>query len=655
MSSLLALILTAIVVVLLQWGPSTVAVRLLGGSWALALALAPACGLGLAGLSALLAGRIGVTWSPLPLLAGAALLIACALLLRALGVRLPSTALDGAVCERRQALWAVPAIIGALVIALAPILRAAGQPDAVLERWDALYHLSALARIRDTGNASSLVIGSVSNAVGRPHPYPGGFHALASAVPEVSIPVLMNAAGLAVSVLPWVVGTALLARAVHPRVSWAAPAGAVLATLIPAAPWNEWVHLSAVPNMTGSAALPGFLAGAVALWGALRPVLAGEQQAEASASSHPVRHGLAITAVLAGGGLGLGVAHPNVAVTALLLLLALTAVTTVSAWVRRPWLVLLPLVFLAPVVFLMRSPLASSVTDFVGGLQISWWAAIGEVALGLLTVWPMALGVIIALLWWPGLVACARDPQRRWLVAAWAVIVVLYLDAAVDSPLNLSVLYYRGQDRIAMPLAMLSCVAAVSGLRVWSRVLGPVGADGRRSRASAPMIAALAVVAVALAGLSLPTRADNAAKNLAPDYPGRGRFLQADEREAWAQAAPTMDKSLRVMANPFSGASHMYALHGQPVYFPVAGISLVPADRFYRDSMALAPSSPKHCQALKDANIGYYYVDQLQYQSQYDPALRAISQPIDGLGTVVFRTDHSVLIRIDCTLPKESE
>src|SRR5690625_3188168 len=78
---------------------------------------------------------------------------------------------------------------------------------------------------------------------------------------------------------------------------------------------------------------------------------------------------------------------------------------------------------------------------------------------------------------------------------------------------------------------------------------------------------------------SIPPRLDHAAKNLAEDYPGRGRFLQADERALFERYVPQMDQSGTVLASPFSGAAHLYALFGQDVRLPVAGMAYSDLDR----------------------------------------------------------------------------
>ncbi|WP_422115097.1 DUF6541 family protein [Brachybacterium sp. UNK5269] len=283
-------------------------------------------------------------------------------------------------------------------------------------------------------------------------------------------------------------------------------------------------------------------------------------------------------------------------------------------------------------------------TGFSGGLRVPWWSALAEVGLGLLTVWPMALGVVIAVLWWPGLVRSLRGPQR-WLPIAWLVLAAMYLDAAVDSPLNLSVLYFRGQDRIAVPLAMLSALLVVPGVQAWAgRLRRSWAGDAPRHRRR--VVAALVALATIAVLSSIPPRLDNAAKNLDEHYPGRGRFLQADERAQFARVAPELDGEGSVLASPYSGAAHMYALHGVRVHLPVAGMALTDADRAAIEAVPLAGTSPEHCRALLDQGIGYVYQERRLYQ--IDPAFTSIGRGGDDLGPVVFETEHSRLIEVGC-------
>lgn len=644
MTGAASLLLTVLVVLLAAYLPGYLAVRMMAGSRALALGLAPSLGAAVAGIAAIVAQLVGLTWSLLPFAAAGAVLVLAAWLLARAGVRLPATVLDGPLGERlgvpRSAAgrlgWA-GALVAALAVAVVPILVRAGSADAVLERYDTLFHLTALAHIRETGNGSSLDLNSIASTAATAAWYPAAFHDLASLVPGVDVPIVLNGSVLALALLPWILGTALLARVAFPAVSWAPPVAALVAILIPATPLDLWVHLSPIPNLAGFAALPGTLAAAVALWGALT---ADERRTPARVALAAV----ASVAVVGLAGLGLGLMHPNVAVTALILLATATAVTGIPLWRRWPWLIAVPVIALLPVALLTYTPLGARVTGFSGGLQVPWWSALGEIGLGLLTVWPMALGVVIAVLWWPGLVTSLRRPQR-WLAVAWIVIAVMYLDAALDSPLNLSVLYFRGQDRLAMPLAMLSAVLVVPGLQAWARLLRRSGLWEPAGRRRA-LAAALVVLAGVAALSSLPPRLDNAAKNFAQEYPGRPRFLQADELAEFSRVAGDLDRSTTILASPYSGAAHMYALHGLHAYFPVAGVALTDTDRAVIEAVPLAGVSPEHCALLRDQGIGYVYQERSLYQ--LDPAFTALNQGGDDLGTVVFETDHSRLIRIEC-------
>lgn len=646
MTTLLLLLGCAALVLVAVYVPGYAVARLAGAHRLLSLAIAPAIASAIAGITAILAGAAGLDWSLLPYGLGALAAAGAAWGLRRAGLELHGTALQ----ERVPLLSVIPFgrwwTLGAAAIAVVPVAVAAGSADRVLERWDALYHLSALQRIRETGDASSLVIGSVSNSTADPTMYPGGFHALASLVPAAPIPVVLNASVLVLAMVPWVLGTAVLARAVWPRVRWASAAGAILAALAPASPLDLWAHLSPTPNLVGFSMMPGVLAAAVLLWRDVLRVVTVRMRRRAAhpelPAPLPLRRLLASLVMLATCGIGLALMHPNVAVMTLIILAVLTGATGMPMWRRRPVLALAPVLALVPVAVLAWTPLASMVVGYGGGLVISWWAALGEIGLGLLTVWPMTIGVAIAILWWPGLVRTAASAPQRWLALAWLVVAILYFDAAVDSSWNLSALFYRGQDRIALPLTTLSILLAVPGLQVLSRLIARPGVPVRRT-----VVLAVTALAVAIAGTSIPIRHADAAKNLAWEYPGRGRFLQQDEVEAFARVAPEIRGTGTILASPFTGASHMYALEGLDVYFPVAGMSGRPLDRELLQAAPLAATDPAACGLLEDSGIGYIYQDRRLYA--YSATYDTLNTVQEDIGTVVFETDHSRLLKVDCS------
>lgn len=607
--------------------PGAITLRILGARSLWALAAAPALAAAIAGVAAILAGLLGISWGPVPYVLACALAAGAAAVLRRLGVRLPQGREDARHGSLRSVIAGIPLpwlwLLGAACIQVGPILHAFGRADGVLQRWDTLFHLSALRRVLDTGDGSTLTLGALTNSARTPVFYPAAFHDLATVIPGVTPPILLNAATVAVAVVPWALGCAALARAWWPEIRWGGFAAAILAMLIPAAPVDEWIHLSPIPNLMGMAFLPGALALATVMLRAMT-------EKQTTVAGCVLAIAVMLTAVL-----GLGLGQPNAAVMMLLLVAIVAIGLGWRRWRERPWLLAVPLGALAPVAALQWTPLGARVTSFVGGLQVPLSTGIGEVASGLLTVWPMAIGPVIAVLWWPGLARTAiRGP--RFVVAAWALVVVLYLDAAVDSSWNLSVLFYRGQDRLAMPLAMLSVMLAVPGLVFWSRII--------RTRTPA-VITGGVILACVVALSSIPARAQRAADNATLDEPGRSRFLQEDELEAFAAHADEMRDGV-ILASPFSGAAHMYGIHGLSVRFPVAGMGTSPSDTAVLTAVSTAGTDPAACRTLEDAGIAYVYLEQMPYQ--YSRGYEVINGAEPELGPSVFTTSHSEMIRVDC-------
>ena len=154
------------------------------------------------------------------------------------------------------------------------------------------------------------------------------------------------------------------------------------------------------------------------------------------------------------------------------------------------------------------------------------------------------------------------------------------------------------------------------------------------------------VLGVIAALTSVPPRLDNAAKNLAEDYPGRGRFLQADERALFERYVPQMDQSGTVLASPFSGAAHLYALFGQDVRLPVAGMAYSDLDRDLLYAVGEAATDQQACALLEDNGIRYVYQEHRPYQ--FHRTSDSVNRGTEALGRVLFETDHSRMIEIDC-------
>ncbi|MCL6423968.1 hypothetical protein Bequi_11355 [Brachybacterium sp. JHP9] len=632
---------------LIVYLPGALLGRALCLSWRTALGAAPAASAGILGALAALAPVLDLRWNlvttALSLAQILVLAVGATILAQQLSARLhPRTGSPAAAARSGRDVLALPPLLGArpalsllcigaaVAIALSPILLALGSPSSILQRWDTLFHLSAVQFVRSGGDGSSLHLAAVADPHWRPGVYPAAFHDIAALVPFAPVPVVLNASVIALAIVPWVHGIAFLARVLWPRLAWAPTAAALAAALAPAVPLNLWIHLSPIPNLVAFGMLPGVLGMLVLAFRALR------------VRRTPLRTELvAPLVVAAAGAAGLALTHPNVLAMASLLVAAGALADLLGrrgAGLRRWSLLWIPALALAPMIALRLLPGASVTTTFDGGLAVPGWTGAGELLLGLLTVWPMALGMLVWALAYLGIWAQAR--RGSWPLLAWAVVVgVLYFDAAVDSPLRLSDMWYRGQDRISMAVTLVACLLVVPGLAHLARLL-----RGRGMRWLRPLGAALAILAVLA---SIPARWDYAELNLDLDRRDRPRFFDTEELAMLESIAPTMDRDLTVLANPFSGGAHLYGISGQSVRWASAGVNPDAAEGALMDAALRADRDPQACRALREAGIGYVYTDSRPYHR--GGSFARVDQVPSSLGRVIGSTPHSMMIEVDCS------
>ncbi|MDO5663526.1 MAG: hypothetical protein Q4G40_12585, partial [Brachybacterium sp.] len=196
-------------------------------------------------------------------------------------------------------------------------------------------------------------------------------------------------------------------------------------------------------------------------------------------------------------------------------------------------------------------------------------------------------------------------------------------------------------------LMMLCALLVVPGVRAWGRALhsGALG-DWAASTGRGTARQVVVLLAVVLVGISLPTRYDQAALNARLDTPDRPRFLQADELAEFERVAPHMDRDAVLLASPYTGGAHQYGLTGQRVRFPVAGMFLTTEDRALIAAVPQAATDPASCALLRDAEVAYLYQDWDPYL--YMQTYEVLNDAGEDLGEVLFETDHSRLIRVQC-------
>lgn len=618
--------------VLLVYAPGYCWARLTRLPRLYAMGAAPALTAGGFAISAIIAEIVGMVWGAPTAVISTALIAVIAAVSGRWCVHAPIPAVPRPATRRGRELigWAV-AVGASALIAVGPVLWSMPGVGAVLQRWDALYHLNAIEHVRSTGDGSTLTLGTIAFSDSRASLYPAAFHDVAALVPAPTL-IAHNAAAITMAVVPWSVGLALLARALWPRVPWAGPAAAAMALLAPASPLSEWVHLSATPNLVAFAVLPGAGALAISAW-------------RASAAGQVRPQGLIISlGLIALCMAGVALLHPNVFVAACIMALAFTALDAfrIVRIQRSRWpLALVPAAAGAAVLAVVLLPASTVAQDFDGGLAVPLPQAVGEVATGLLTVWPMSAGVGLWVLAWIGAWSLLR--RRSWgpLLCA-AIASALYLDAAVDSRLGLSVLWYRGQDRISMLMTLIAVTIAIPGLAQIGRWW--MSGRSRSIERARHGVAIGAVFVTVLALSSIPQRVQNTAANFDLERSDRNRYFDTEEWELLQAIGPTLDHDKVLVASPFSGGAHLFAQSGQPVRFPTAGHALRPPDPEVIE--AAADPSARNCDVLERAGVGYVYVDARSYNSSpdYTPLQKT---RIDGL-TPLASTHHSALYEIEC-------
>ncbi len=586
--------------------PGWVALRLVGVRGSLVAALAPAASVAMLGAGAVLAQLLGLRWGWLAALGSAALGGALALVL---GRVLP--AMPEALRWRRGT---VAAAAFGLALSVTPALLVSGG-DGYLQRWDAVFHLSALRLVDESGSASSLTLGALSYGDGRPAVYPAGWHALAALLPGSPTAVLVLAAAAAASVA-WVLGCGELAAELDRRARPDAPprasvyaVGAVLAGLATATPMSLWIGWGHVPNAAGLAMVPA----SVALGLRITRDRTGRG---------------AGTAALAVALIGSALAHPNAALgTIVLLLPALVGVVvrrvrTALAAGRIGAAVATPVVAVAAVVLgvgaLAMSPMAASVTGYTGSVTQSVATALWRTLVGSYSLWPSttstAIGVVALL---GAVVALVR---RQWLVPAMLALVwLLYADAATGGHLRLAGLWYSSSARISVlasavvvPLAAVTVVSATAVLRSRAPRVRP---------AAVAAVATVAVVALAVPSVSSTARRTSALFDTTLGHPPQ--FVTADELAMIRTLPGTLDGG-SILGSPFSGAASAHGLVGVPVVFPVAG-QVWSADQEtimeHLPQIAAGTAPAAVCDALDRLDVRYLYQDSVPYQvdHRYEP------------------------------------
>ena len=558
-------ILVAVAVVFVPGAIVGAALRLRG----LALwALAPVGSIVILAVAAVVLAIVGIPWSALSI---AGVVVAAGVLawVATFWVKTP----ERVRVPRAQTVLLVSALaVGALWGAFRFGLYV-GDPAAISQTNDAVFHLNALRWILEYGSASSFQLSAVVDGSGF---YPGAWHAVVSAVmlfTGADIPIAVNAVSLAIVAGIWPLGIAWFTRTVvaghvSARVqTWAPVFAGALASALPVFPLLMFQWGVLYPFALGVALVPAAAAIIVVApqWIGGRGPVVGKVA------------NVTVVALLAFAGIGaLALAQPAS-------LLAWAIIVTVSfvGWclsripavapAQRLVLVAVSVVVLAAFVTLW-AVLTRSTSGVHWGPFTGKSTALLDVLLNSHIMLPA--GIAMSVLMVIGIVAAVRVGKLCWLVVAWVLFSGLYVVSAAfemhELRLWLLGAWYADPNRMASLVALTVIPLAALGL---ASLVAWVG--DRLAPRFERGVGAVAVIVIALVGvislvvvpvIQMPRAALGLLDTQTRYSSNNASFLSPDERTLLERLDDTVPEDAVVFGNPSTGSGFGYVLSGRTVY-----------------------------------------------------------------------------------------
>ncbi|MFJ6002747.1 DUF6541 family protein [Arthrobacter sp. NPDC092385] len=588
------------------------------------LGVSPVFSVGIAGITAVLGSVAGIEWN-------IGLLLVVTVVTAGIGVLISIAAAKNARGPKPQRdTWALViagvagAGLGGLLIARSTV-RMIGAPEHISQRFDNVFHLNAVRYILETGDASTLTLGTMTGNSGFAAVYPAVWHSFGALVMQLtgaSIPLAVNAVNIVTAAVVWPISALFLARVVvGPRMVGLVTAGVVSAGYM-AFPYLLMAWGPLFPYMLSVALLPAALA---------LVVLAcrlGTSIVEA-----PVRVWLGLAAALA----SLGFSHMSSVNTLLALSLPVAlwalsghfaSLTRSGAGPKRyvPGVLGLLLGLAALVVLWVK---LRPVPYDVWGPHQTTAGAVGEV-LGNAPMDYRLMAYTVSALGLLGLISAARTRRSAWLIISFVIIGYLYLvGASIErGPWRavLTGIWYADTNRLAavlpvvsVPLAALGAVAVVDALsgvlRLVRRRIGASFFGKRRVLKWATATASLAVLVVLL----VPATQQGAVREYVswakihyiPDSPTS--ILSTDEQALLSRFEGEVPEDAVIAVNPWNGSSLAYAYTGRETLVHHLFETSTPDALVIAASLDDAARSDEACEAIREEKLSYA----LDFGTQY--------------------------------------
>lgn len=582
--------------------------------WFLALPVGPAVTVAIAGSGAIVVQLLGIPWGVATF---SVLTVVWAAVAFVIG-RWIGTSPSRWATVRGRFCWGAIGVLVACLVAMIPLAAGIRDSSNPSQAWDAIFHLNAIQYILQTGHASSLTLGVVSNPALTTSYYPAGWHdVIALLATPSTIASASNAGSVVIAGLIWPAGLALLSAIVFPRQRQLALLFPILGSSFVAFPTRMLSYGTLWPNALATALLPALFALLVLL---LRPSLGRRK-----------RTLTAVVFVVAM--LGACLAHPT-SVFAVAYLGVPLYIARLWPSVRRRWdeghrvavaLIGAAVIIGIPVLLAVavRLPLVKAVVAYPRSQYMTHAQAFGEALFdsmfGSTGFGTPSASWLLAALTAVGFVLLLRRRGTRWMPFSYLISVGLYMVAAgPDNPLRLFVgFWYTDPVRLGglVPLfgtalaayAAYWCTGAlVIYLRMhfWQRSWA-----GRALAAPFAFAVALVLVGIGTVGYRfLPRETEMYLDYVAP-LTSPTELLTTAEIAMIRQAGSVIPQGEVTIGNPFNGSAYLYSLGNRPVLLRHLSGALTPDIKYAIRHFRELGKDPRVCHILNSLNVRYLYYD----------------------------------------------
>lgn len=558
-----------VVTLVIMFGPGAALGYFMGARRLAVLCLSPLLTTAVFGVAGIAAGLVGLSWSIFPVLVTTAVSSAVAWSLRRFVLK------SGPVSPCPTSIQAWVGALGGVAVGAVLIGRrltqVIGSPENFAQRFDNVFHLNAIQYILQTGNASSLTLGSMAGAEGGSAIYPAAWHSAAALIAQLGasdVVVAENVLNIVVAAVIWPSGIVFLVhQVIGPKPITLAVSG-VFSAGFAAFPLAIMDFGPLYPNLLAYALLPASLALVIALCGL-------------GHGGNIDKPALWMSLTVAIPGLALSQTNGLLSLIAFALPLGVWTASREVARVhriggsRRRYTLVAGVTVLGLLGFALIWKILRPLADYDSWAPFTTQtAAIGEVLLtapmGRPVPWAVSILVLL------GLQQVLSNPRRLWIFLCWLVPVVLYITtaSAPKGPWRMLLTggWYQDSYRLAALLPIFAVVlASIGALLIWdflcksaSRLLNrsPWRNHVRGGLAVAVLAFVAAMIFVSQAGTLTGITAE--AKR-AYVLDATAPIVDSNELALIQRLPSEVPEDAVIAVNPWNGGSLAYALSGRKV------------------------------------------------------------------------------------------